>query len=225
MLNRNNDCMSVLIGDSPEGGYIITDLGDTIADLESSGIMLSSGKRTDKLSQILRGFGVEKNDAGEIFVRASINDLALKMNMLIQAMASVDDLFLLSQDTIRDLFNEEVGRWMVENDIRTVDGPSFSGKSGLMYKFDYAIGRSKTMPERLIKTVNTPTDANVRNALFGWSDVESERNDALGYVFLNAANGKGGEVPSSVINACRNYGMKAVCWGINHDSFLKELAA
>ena len=36
MFNRNNDCMRVCLGDDPAGGYVISDLGETINDLELS---------------------------------------------------------------------------------------------------------------------------------------------------------------------------------------------
>lgn len=110
MLNRNNDCMNIYIGDDPNGGYVITDLGETICDLEPSGFAMTS-KREAKLSAILAGYPVESRD-GELCVRTSQDDLPLKMNMLLQAMASVDDMFLLSQDNVRDLFTEDVREWL-----------------------------------------------------------------------------------------------------------------
>lgn len=225
MLNRNNDCMSVLLGDLPDGGYALTDLGATVADLEMSGLSLSTGRRAEKLQSILRGYGVFCTDGNEIYTRASEDEIAIKMHMLLQAMASVDDLFQLSKDSVRELFSEDVGEWMFEHDIRCVPGPSFPGRSGLMYKFDYAIGRTKRQPERLIKTVNTPTENNVRNALFGWSDVEGSRGGSVGYAFLNSANCKDGQVPQSVLSACDAYGIKVVQWGVDQDEFIGELAA
>lgn len=225
MLNRNNDCMSVLVGESPDGGYALTDLGATIADLELSGLSFTTGQRTEKLQHILNGYGVSKNEDGEIYVKATRSELAMRMHMLLQAMASVDDLFQLSKGSVRELFYEDVGEWLLDNEIRCVPGPSFPGKSGLMYKFDYAIGRTRRQPERLIKAINTPTENNVRNALFGWSDIESSRGGSVGYAFLNASNGKDGKVPESVLAACSAYGIKAVQWGVNQDEFVKELAA
>lgn len=225
MLDRNNDCMSVLVGESPDGGYIVTDLGETVADLEMSGVSLSTPKRVETLDGFVRGYGVSRSESGELFVRCGRSEIAAKMNMLIQAMASVDDMFMLSQDSVRELFTQDVGDWLLDNDIRSVEGPSFPGKSGLMYKFDYVVARSKAKPERLIKTVNKPTENNVKNALFGWQDVEQSRKGSLGYVFLNAANGKDGMVPPAAIAACRAYGLTPIQWGVDHAKFIPELAA
>ncbi len=225
MLDRNNDCLSVLVGESPDGGYVITDLGETVADLELSGVRLSTDKRSEMLDRFVRGYGVSRSDQNELYVRCSSSELVQKMNMLIQAMASVDDMFMLAHDSVRELFMRDVGGWLLEHDVRYVDGPSFPGRSGLMYKFDYAIGRSRRKPERLIKTVNRPTDANVKNALFGWQDIGELRKDSIGYVFLNAANCKDSMVPQSAIGACRAYGLIAVQWGIDEEEHLPDLAA
>ena len=74
------------------------------------------GQRVDKLNSILSGFSVKEED-GELWITASAADLPMKMNMLLQAMASVDDMFLLSQSSVRNLFTEDVGNWLLDNEI------------------------------------------------------------------------------------------------------------
>lgn len=225
MINRDNDCMSVLIGESPDGGYALTDLGETVSGLEMSGFSLSSGKRPEKVERILRRYGVNKTDENEIFVRASRDEIPAKLNMMLQAMASVDDLYQLSKDSVRELFCEDVGKWMSDNEIRSVAGPSFAGRSGLMYQFDYAIPSSKNSPERLVKTVNYPSESTVKNVLFGWYDVEAMRKDSVGYAFLNSRSLNGKDISTSAIEACNNLGIKVVRWGIDEKEFIPELAA
>lgn len=224
MLDRDNDNMSVLMARTEDGGYVLTDLGEIVGALEMDGCSVRKGSRHDRLLQVLNGYGVSIED-DEIFVRCSRSELVPKMNMLFQAMASVDDLFFTSQDSVRNLFAEDVRNWMFDNGIRAVDGPSFPGKSGLMYKFDYAIPRSKNVPERLVKTVNVPKEQNIRNALFGWQDVEGARQDTEGYVILNAAQTKDGTVAENVLAACVSYGITPIQWGINQDEFVGRLAA
>ena len=92
VLNRDNDCMSVLLGESPDGGYALTDLGETIGSLEMSGFDLSSGKMAEEVERVLRGLGVSKTDDGEIFVRASREDVPMRLDVLLRAMAAVDGL-------------------------------------------------------------------------------------------------------------------------------------
>lgn len=223
MLNRNNDCMNVYVGESDSGGLVFTDLGETIGDLELSGFSLT-GQRTEKLESILAGFGVDRSD-GELFVRASQNEAAVRLNMLLQAMASVDDMYLLSRGSVRNLFAEDIGSWMMDNDISCVPGPSFNGRSGMPYKFDYAIGQNKRHPMRLIKAVNNPCRSGIQNALFGWEDVKASRTDCEGYVFLNSHNTRDGMVPRESVEACQNYGLKPVIWGQNEADFIADLAA
>lgn len=223
MLNRNNDCMNVYVGESDSGGLVFTDLGETIGDLELSGFSLT-GQRTEKLESILAGFSVERSD-GELIVRASADNAAMRLNMLLQAMASVDDMYLLSHGSVRNLFAEDIGAWMMENDISCVPGPSFNGRSGMPYKFDYAIGQNKRHPMRLIKAVNNPGRRGIQNALFGWEDVKASRTDCEGYVFLNSRNTKDGTVPQESVEACRNYGLEPIIWGQNEADFIADLAA
>lgn len=223
MLNRNNDCMNIYLADAPDGGIIVTDLGETISDLEFSGFSFT-GQREGKLLGLLAGYGASIEN-GELVARGTRSEIPDKMNMLMQAMASVDDMFLLSQSSVRNLFAEDVGNWLLENDIRAVEGPSFTGRSGMSFKFDYAIGRSKRSPMRVIKTVNNPGRQGIQNALFGWEDVKSQRSECDGYVFLNSKNTKDGRVPEETITACRNYGLFPVVWGVDENSYIEALAA
>ena len=225
MLDRHNDCMTLLMLDDPDGGYILTDLGETIGDLEFGGVnILGSEKRSSQLASILNGFGVA-NKEKEIFVKSSRRELVLKMHMLFQAMASVDDLFLTSKENVRNLFSEDVRTWMLDNDIRAVESPFFTGKSGLPHKFEFAVAASRKSPERLIKTVNTPNLTNVSNALFGWSDIEEKRRGSKGYVFLNVTSLAAGDVSTDILTACKNYGIEPIRWGVDQDDFIPALAA
>ena len=223
MLNRNNDCMSVYVADGESGGYVLSDMGETVSDLELSGFNMT-GQRIEKMRSLLVGYGVGITD-GELHVSASAHDLPVRMNMLLQAMASVDDMYMLSKGSVRNLFAEDIGAWMLDNDISYVPGPSFNGRSGLSYKFDYAIGKNKRSKMRLIKAVNNPGRQGIQNALFGWEDVKSSRLECEGYVFLNSSNTRDGHVADDIVLACKNYGLKPVVWGVDQDSFIQELAA
>ena len=54
MLNRNNDCMRVYLGDDPAGGYVISDLVKPSMILNC--LDSHEGQRIDKLNSILSGF-------------------------------------------------------------------------------------------------------------------------------------------------------------------------
>ena len=78
---------------------------------------------------------------------------------------------------------------------------------------------------RLIKTVNNPGKQGIQNALFGWADIKSARNDCEGVVFLNSTNTKDGVVSPESIEACKNYGLTPIIWGVDQDSYVPMLAA
>lgn len=130
-----------------------------------------------------------------------------------------------SGDLVLSDLGETIGAWMMEHDISCVPGPSFNGRSGMPYKFDYAIGQNKRRPMRPIKAVNNPGRRGMQNALFGWEDVKASRIDCEGYVFLNSLNTKDGVVPQESVEACRNYGLNPVIWGRNEEDFISDLAA
>lgn len=140
MLNRNNDCMRVYLGDDLTGGYVISDLGETINDLELSGFSMK-GQRIDKLNSILSGFSVKEED-GELCITASAADLPMKMNMLLQAMASVDDMFLLSQSSVRNLFTEDVGNWLL--DTKSPMFPVLPFRAAPDFRLNLAMQSAKT---------------------------------------------------------------------------------
>ena len=77
---------------------------------------------------------------------------------------------------------------------------------------------------RLIKTVNNPGKQGIQNALFGWEDIRSARNDCEGVVFLNSTNTKDGVVPR-VYRSLQNYGLTPIIWGVDQDSYVPMLAA
>ena len=65
----------------------------------------------------------------------------------------------------------------------------------------------------------------MKNALFGWQDVDEARYGSKGYLILNFHGPRNGEVSPSIITACKNYGTVPVRWGIDEDSFVEELAS
>ena len=226
LLNRHNDHMSLYIAEnSSDGGYLISDLGETLNDLKISGCdVLKSEVRTKKLEQTLCGFGIGLKD-NELCVAADEGSLFQKMNMLMQGMASVDDLFFTAKDSVKSLFVDDIAKWLENKGIRFTKDARFSGRSGFETKFDFVIPSTpKIAPERLIKAVGSPSENSVKNALFGWSDISSVRGESSSYLFMNASNQEK-NISTSLIQACRNYDVNPVIWDGNADSVLQELAA
>ncbi|MEE6158588.1 DUF1829 domain-containing protein [Olsenella sp. YH-ols2221] len=224
MLNRNNDNFTIYIADHADHGYVMTDLGETMEDLEFSGFKFTN-TRIEKVDSILRSFGVARSEKNELFVTGSRSTIPARMNMLMQAMASVDDLYVTSRSQVKSMFAEDIEDWLIGNDIQVVPSPSFTGRSGMESKFDLAIGKSKRSNMRLIKAVNNPQKSEIQNALFLWQDVSACRTDCDGYVFMNSLNTSSGSVSDEVIEAVKAYDLVPVIWGVDEDRYLDALAA
>jgi len=94
-LDRHNDYLQVYAC-RVNDGFVLTDDGYTLEDLEMSGCTVAgSAKRQDLLETTLNGFGVQAN-GNALEVEASVDNFPLKMHSLVQAMLAVNDLFYLA---------------------------------------------------------------------------------------------------------------------------------
>src|SRR3989304_1975438 len=75
-LDRHNDYIQIYASHA-NGGYLLTDDGYTIEDLEQSGCKLNSPKRQDLLKITLNGFGIQLR-GNALEVRASPDNFSLR---------------------------------------------------------------------------------------------------------------------------------------------------
>lgn len=219
-LDRHNDCIQIYA--CPEqGGYLLTDDGYTIRDLEMSGCRLDSPRRRALLEMTLRGFGVQL--AGDaIQVHAAAGNFPLRKHSLVQAMLAVNDLFSLASATVTSVFLEDVTAWLDLHEIRYTPGLKFTGRTGFDYHFDFVIPRSRNQPERLIRAINQPERQVAQAAVLAWLDTRDVRPpESRLYVVLND---DAGAVRPSVIDALRSYDVRSIAWSAREDAW-PELAA
>ena len=95
-LDRHNDCLQIY-AKRQNGGYLLTDDGYIIEDLQQSGCKLDTGKG-QALLMTLNGFGVRLND-GRLEIQASPDNFAVRKHNLVQVMLAVNDLFNRIQNT------------------------------------------------------------------------------------------------------------------------------
>lgn len=95
-LDRHNDCLQIYVK-SCDGGFVLSDDGYVLQDLELSGCRIDNPKSRVLLEKILNGFGVQNNDK-TLQVHASSDNFALKKHNLLQAMLAVSNLLFLSED-------------------------------------------------------------------------------------------------------------------------------
>jgi len=219
-LDRHNDQLQILIRKS-EGNFELTDGGYILADLELSGCSFESKKRHALLHSTLNAFGV-RNDNGVFSVVATKGNFPLKKHCLVQAMLSVNDLFIAAAPTVASLFSEDVKRWLDENEIRYTNDLSLQGKSGLTHRFEFIIPHSREQPERVIQLMNRPSRQGAIGAIFRWIDTKDSREqNAQGITFLNDEETK---VKSSFVTTLQQYSLTPIIWSKRAD-FLNYLKA
>ncbi len=219
-LDRHNDYIQIYARKN-DRGFILTDDGETLADLEQSGCNLESEKRQEILRSITNGFGVQYN-VGALEVFASVDTFSIRKHNLIQCILSVNDMFYLASPTVEAIFFDDVSAWLEGADIRFIPRVKFTGKSGFDHMFDFVIPKSRHGVERVIKAINKPNRQTALNFITAWGDTSPSRPDnSKPFAFLNDVDSK---VSSNVFEAFSNYDITPVEWS-RRDFFRQDLAA
>ena len=220
-LDRHNDCLQIY-ATRDGGGWVLSDDGFIISDLEISGCTLDTPKRRALLDVTLAGFGVKLESGNALTVRAAQSSFAAKKHGLLQAMLAVNDLFYLASPTIANLFYEDVASWLEASSVRYTPKVKFSGESGYDHLFEFVIPKSATLPERMVQTINNPNRQTATSVAFACFDTRSARpDDSRTYAILNDSQGG---VSPSVVEALERYEVSPVIWS-ERDQIRDELAA
>lgn len=220
-LDVNNDRLQLYVINE-DNTLKLSDDGHVINELEMSGCHIAnSKKRQSLLDLILNKFGVQKN-GDELFVYANLENFAQKKHFLLQAMLSVNDMFMTTRENVTGIFLEEVERFLVNHEIRFSDNISFIGKSGFTHNFDFVIPKYGNAPERIIKAINNPKRDTAQSLIFSWNETrETRKSKAVMYAFLNDDERN---VSHAVITAFQQYGIKTIQWS-DKNQYIKELTA
>jgi hypothetical protein len=219
-LDRHNDYVQIY-AKRANGGFVLTDDGHTIEDLEQSGCKLESRKRQDLLKLTLNGFGVQTVGTA-LEVHASPDNFALRKHNLVQAMLAVNDMFYLAVPMVASLFYEDVVAWLDVHDVRYTPKVKFTGKTGYDHLFDFVIPKSRQQPERIIQTINRPSRDTAQAVVLSWIDTKEVRSpDSRAYALLNDSEQT---VSPAVVDALRSYDVKPVSWS-QREEVREELAA
>lgn len=217
-LDAHNDVIQFYVKRDGES-FLFTDDGYTLADIEMSGINLKTKKKIDLIQSLAYSLNVEIVN-GAITAKASGSTrVAQTEHFMIQAMLKFNDLFMLSSPRMRGFFLDEVKAFFEENNIRNTASVMFSGKSGLPQRFDFVIPASRTLPERMVTTINQPTRQNVQSAIFSWNDVKETRRNSVNYLILNSE----GKKNKTLSTAAEQYGIQPLWWD-ERTSFIDRLA-
>lgn len=219
-LDRHNDSLQIY-AKRTNGGYVLTDDGYTINDLEQSGCKLESRKRHDLLKMTLNGFGVQM-DGNSLQVHASTENFPLRKHNLVQAMLAVNDMFYLAVPLVVSLFYEDVVAWLDVHEVRYTPKVKFTGKMGYDHLFDIVIPKSRQQPERILQAINRPSRDTAERFVMSWIDTREVRaQESKAYAILNDAEQS---VSPTVLDALRSYDVRPIPWS-ERDNVREELAA
>jgi hypothetical protein len=219
-LDRHNDYLQIYVK-KDDGGFLLTDGGETIEDLRSSGCDLETKKRRDLLAATLNGFGIHR-DGDRLLVRANTHTFPLRKHNLVQGILAINDLFYLAIPVVKSLFLEDVAAWLDSHEIRYTPRVKFTGKSGYDHFFDFVVPSSRQAPERVLRAVAQPGRDIAEALAFAWVDTKEVRaTSSKFYAFLNDE-----ERPPSpaILDALRSYEIVPVPWTAR-DSVRPSLAA
>ena len=221
-LDRHNDCIQIY-AKRANGGFLLTDDGYTLDDLELSGCRIGSPKRQALFKTTINGFGVHVDKAGRALqIQASESNFSLKKHSLLQAILAVNDLFYLASSMVESLFHEDVMSWLEQSEIRYTPDVKFTGKSGYDHRFHFVIPKSKAQPERVLHAINRPVRDTAQAATFSWIDTKDARApESRAYAILNDSERT---VSTGVLDAMGSYGMCPVLWS-KRETVREELAA
>ncbi len=219
-LDRHNDFVTIYVK-SENGGYFITDDAFTITDLQMTGCDLSTPKRKSTLNEIIAGFGVGLTRDNELTIHATDKNFALKKHMLIQAMLSVNDMFMMAQSSVASIFLEDIALFLSKNNIRFSESVQMPGHSGLSHRVDFLIPRSEKAAERIVKGINSPTKTKIKSTLFAWNDIRPLRKSPTKlYILYNDTK----TMSTDLIVAIKSCDATPIAWSAKNN-FVDELTA
>lgn len=219
-LDRHNDYLQIY-AKRANGGFVLTDDGHTIDDLDQSGCKLESPKRQDLLKLTLNGFGVQM-DGKALQIHASPENFALRKHNLVQAMLAVNDMFYLAVPMVASLFYEDVVAWLDVHEVRYTPKVKFTGKTGYDHLFDFVIPKSRRQPERILQAINRPSRDSAQSVVLSWIDTREVRSpDSRAFALLNDSDQPASQ---AVIDALRSYEVRPVPWS-QREAVREELVA
>lgn len=195
---------------------ILSDDGNTIRDLELSGLEISrSPKRKELLDRILFNYGV-KIYKDELITEANERDFPQKKLNLISAISETADMYYLASHTVASVFREDVKSFLDEQEL--IYTPYFisKGSTGLEFTFDFQIAYKTT--EIVIKSFNSVNKLNLPQFLFTWDDIKKIRAKQTKKLIIGLAviNDIDKEVSDEYLSALDNKGAQYILWSQRH---------
>lgn len=221
-LDRHNDYIQFYAKGTSKDNYYITDFGETIEDLELYGFDIDNEVRKKEILTILNGFGVKIDwDKKEIYVNTTIEEFPQKKHNFIQAIISIGDLYVLSKSRGITFFLSLVVDYLYEKDISFMENIFIKGFN-VEHKIDIAIGKTKTRPELLIKTIGTPNKQRLEAFLFEFQDIKknSNRKNSKSIILINNEEKT---ISENWIEMSKNNDVELINWSDIDDKLITQI--
>ncbi|UII27688.1 DUF1828 domain-containing protein [Fulvivirga maritima] len=220
-LNHKNDMIEIYLRKESDGSISISDAGVTLSELKLSGIDIDrSEKRAKELDIILRSFGILRTENNELIAKTTTKNFPQVKHRVIQAILSIDDLFVLAKPKVESFFIEDVITFFELRDVIYVRDTTFIGKSGFSHKFDFTLPKIKQRKEIAIKAINTPRKDRIESVMWMLEDTRLVRPETEGLLILNDES----EISSEVQRALEEYNIKYFEWSNREDNIPKLVA-
>jgi len=228
-IDRHNDHLQIYAERRSPEPFFFKNEGYILSQLKSSGGETKGKKREEFIKGLLAGHGI-RLEGRELQTDATAADLGKRVHSLVQAMLSVDDMFVFAHSsiqpstvqpsTVQPFFLQEVERFFDNRAVRYTSAAKFAGKSGLDHLINFVIPKSKRAPERFIQVMNTPRRDRVENLLFVVSDTKSARQGDVDFYAI--VNDTRRAVSPDILHAFDAYQVKAIPWS-RRDQMIEEL--
>ena len=205
-----NDCIEIYTKKQDETIFLSDD-GITLKNLNLQGVYLNnSPKRKEMFDRILLTYGLKVID-NELITKAHISNFAQKKHNFLTAISEVNDMYMLSGESVMSMFNDDIKLFFNKNKIIYTAGFQSKGKTGLEFTFHFQIAH--TDKEIIIESFNALDRANVPKFLFALDDVRSIREqisgkDLVGLAIVNDAK----KVNPDYIDALKSRNVECILW-------------
>lgn len=213
-----NDTLDIYVKKQDNNKLILSDDGNTIRNLELSGLEISrSPKRKELLESILLNYGVRLSN-NELITESTEREFPQKKLNMLSAISETNDMYFLAKHTVSSVFREDVKTYLDEQGI--VYTPYFisKGSTGLEFTFDFQIAHKSN--EIVIKSFNSINMTNLPNFLFTWGDIKKVREqqtqkEVIGLAVINDIDR---EVKDEYLEALTNQGAEYIMWSKRHET-------
>lgn len=209
-----------------EGGKIIlSDNGETLANLEMQGVNLLSNKSKSRkilLDMVLRNYGISL-EGDEFLIETDDIKFPQAKHNLLSSIIEVGSFYTLSKSNISNVFKEDISLFFKEIDV--IFTPDFisKGETGLEFNFDFQI--AKRNEEIVLKSFNTINNNLLSSFLFSWEDIKpvrekSARKEVKAVAIINDIDK---EIKEEYLEALKSKNAEYILWSERREEKNKNL--